>query len=53
MGRVFECYIEATRIHVCARCQAHLADDKDVISRSFQGDLGRAFLFERAVNCMF
>lgn len=53
MGRVFERYIDAPRVHVCAKCTAHLANDDEIISRSFQGDLGRAFLFEKAVNSTF
>lgn len=32
------------------RCDAHLADEERVVSKSFQGRLGRAFLFEKAVN---
>ena len=37
-------------VYCCAYCRAHLGAHSDLISRSFQGSLGRAYLFNRVVN---
>lgn len=50
MGRVFRKFLDSARVYTCSACDAHLADEEHVISKSFQGRLGRAFLFEKAVN---
>lgn len=50
MGRVFRNFLESKRVYSCHGCDAHLADEEHVISKSFQGRLGRAFLFETAIN---
>ncbi|THD26448.1 Protein yippee [Fasciola hepatica] len=34
----------------CLHCRAHLARHQDLISKSFQGSQGRAYLFSRVVN---
>lgn len=34
----------------CLNCRAHLADHDDLISKSFQGSQGRAYLFNHVVN---
>ncbi|KAK4473070.1 hypothetical protein MN116_004261 [Schistosoma mekongi] len=34
----------------CLHCRAHLARHDDLISKSFQGSQGRAYLFNQAVN---
>lgn len=50
MGRVFRKFLESKRVYSCHTCDAHLADEEHIISKSFQGRDGRAFLFESAIN---
>ena len=50
MGRVFKKFLASSRIYICSCCDAHLTDEENIISKSFQGRLGRAFLFEKAIN---
>ncbi|EUB57739.1 hypothetical protein EGR_07399 [Echinococcus granulosus] len=38
------------RTYSCIHCRAHLARHEDLISKSFQGTQGRAYLFEAVVN---
>lgn len=33
MGRVFEEFVESTRVFRCAKCNAHLARNEDIISK--------------------
>jgi hypothetical protein len=33
MGRVFEVYVESSRLFRCAKCNAHLARNEDIISK--------------------
>ena len=35
---------------LCVHCRPHLADHDDLISKSFQGSQGRAYLFNQVVN---
>ncbi|KAJ2490025.1 hypothetical protein IWW37_003500 [Coemansia sp. RSA 2050] len=50
MGLVFQEFIEAPSVYRCLKCKAHVARRDDIISRTFQGRLGRAFLIESVVN---
>jgi len=50
MGRVFREFLVSPRIYTCSGCDTHLTDEQHIISKTFQGRLGRAFLFEKAVN---
>eukprot|EP00048_Salpingoeca_helianthica_P023567 m.25249 g.25249 ORF g.25249 m.25249 type:complete len:114 (+) comp8844_c0_seq1:427-768(+) len=50
MGKLFQEYLNDHRVYVCSNCSAHLATFDDLISKSFQGRLGRAFLFKQVVN---
>ncbi|KAL7994422.1 putative EH domain, EF-hand domain pair, WD40/YVTN repeat-like-containing domain superfamily [Plasmopara halstedii] len=50
MGRVFEMYVDSSRIFCCGNCNAHLARNEDIISKNFQGTSGKAYLFDTAVN---
>ncbi|KAJ2894254.1 hypothetical protein GGI21_000345 [Coemansia aciculifera] len=50
MGLVFQEFLEAPSIYTCVGCKAHVARRDDVISRTFQGRLGRAYLIESVVN---
>ena len=38
------------RTYSCVHCRAHLARHEDLISKSFQGNQGRAYLFDSVVN---
>jgi hypothetical protein len=49
MGRLFKDYLRGT-IYTCAECDTHVAKSSDLISRSFKGRTGTAFLFTEAVN---
>jgi len=50
MGRVNRKYLASERIFGCAKCRTHLAIVETLISRQFNGQHGRAFLFETVVN---
>lgn len=45
-------YIEdkAYRVYLCLVCRAHLASHDELISKLFQGNHGRAYLFNKVVN---
>lgn len=45
MGAPFRLYLPSSRVYICSSCSTHLAADEDVISRSFHGRIGRAYLF--------
>uniref|UniRef100_A0A6T8AD21 Protein yippee-like n=1 Tax=Cryptomonas curvata TaxID=233186 RepID=A0A6T8AD21_9CRYP len=50
MGRVHRTYLPGTRIYACSNCRAHLTNYEDIVSKSFQGRTGRAYLFNSVVN---
>mmetsp|Transcript_30627 Transcript_30627/g.63285 ORF Transcript_30627/g.63285 Transcript_30627/m.63285 type:complete len:126 (-) Transcript_30627:622-999(-) len=50
MGRIHRKYLPGTRIYACNNCQAHLTNHDDIVSKSFQGRTGRAYLFNTVVN---
>uniref|UniRef100_A0A0X3NQN8 Protein yippee-like 3 n=1 Tax=Schistocephalus solidus TaxID=70667 RepID=A0A0X3NQN8_SCHSO len=53
MTRRFLVYLDSDDSAVtysCVHCRAHLADYRYLISKSFQGSQGRAYLFEKIVN---
>ncbi|KAG7392005.1 hypothetical protein PHYPSEUDO_002711 [Phytophthora pseudosyringae] len=50
MGRVFEEFVDSSRVFRCGKCHAHLARNEDIISKNFQGTSGKAYLFDSAVN---
>lgn len=46
MVKTFQQYLPATnRTYSCVHCRAHLASHDELISKSFQGSQGRAYLF--------
>ncbi|MBN3272324.1 YPEL2 protein, partial [Polyodon spathula] len=50
-NRTYRSYLPAgVRTYSCVHCRAHLADHQHLISKSFQGSQGRAYLFESVVN---
>ncbi|EDQ90762.1 uncharacterized protein MONBRDRAFT_15658 [Monosiga brevicollis MX1] len=50
MGRLFKEYLSDPRVYICANCHTHLAAHDSLVSKSFQGRLGRAYLFNDVVN---
>ena len=51
MVKTFQVYLPKNKcIYLCTHCRAHLADHDDLISKSFQGSQGRAYLFNNVVN---
>ena len=38
-------FLPGTRIYACGNCHAHLTNHDDIVSKSFQGRTGRAYLF--------
>ncbi|KAK4535415.1 hypothetical protein CDCA_CDCA04G1440 [Cyanidium caldarium] len=50
MGRVYQKYLSGSKIYSCSTCHCHLACHEDVMSKSFQGRHGRAYLFANVVN---
>jgi len=43
-------YLEGAQIYTCAQCRTHLTSHDDIISKSFHGRHGRAYLFDQCVN---
>lgn len=43
-------YLEGPQIYTCAQCRTHLTSHDDIISKSFHGRHGRAYLFDQCVN---
>jgi hypothetical protein len=52
MVKTFQAYLpkDNNRTYSCVHCRAHLANHDDLISKSFQGSQGRAYLFNDVVN---
>lgn len=51
MVKTFQVYLSGKKCtYSCMHCRAHLADHDDLISKSFQGSQGRAYLFNNVVN---
>lgn len=43
-------YLDGPQIYSCVQCRTHLTSHDDVISKSFHGRHGRAYLFDHCVN---
>lgn len=43
-------YLDGPQIYTCAQCRTHLTSHDDIISKSFHGRHGRAYLFDHCVN---
>jgi len=52
MVKTFQAYLpnKCHRLYSCVHCRAHLANHDELISKSFQGSQGRAYLFNSVVN---
>eukprot|EP01026_Neomeris_dumetosa_P040717 TRINITY_DN33691_c0_g1_i2.p3 TRINITY_DN33691_c0_g1~~TRINITY_DN33691_c0_g1_i2.p3 ORF type:complete len:114 (-),score=0.86 TRINITY_DN33691_c0_g1_i2:543-884(-) len=48
--RPFTQVVNGQTIYCCSNCRYHCADDDDVVSKSFQGRYGRAYLFSQVIN---
>ncbi|XP_006140258.1 protein yippee-like 1 [Tupaia chinensis] len=50
-SKTFQAYLPTChRTYSCIHCRAHLANHDELISKSFQGSQGRAYLFNSVVN---
>lgn len=43
-------YLDGPRIYTCGECRTHLTSHDEIISKSFHGRHGRAYLFDQCVN---
>lgn len=43
-------YLDGQQVYTCAQCRTHLTSHDDIISKSFHGRNGRAYLFDACVN---
>ncbi|KAG9314568.1 hypothetical protein JVU11DRAFT_5369 [Chiua virens] len=50
MGMKYRRYLAGERIYGCLKCKTHLATIHSMISRAFNGQHGRAYLFDGVVN---
>ena len=51
VSKTFRQYLpDCHRTYSCVHCRAHLANHDELISKSFQGSQGRAYLFNSVVN---
>jgi len=51
VAKTFRAYLPSChRTYSCVHCRAHLANHDELISKSFQGSQGRAYLFNSVVN---
>jgi hypothetical protein len=49
--KTFQAYLPpGGRTYSCVHCRAHLANHEELISKSFQGSQGKAYLFNSVVN---
>ncbi|KAF7726871.1 hypothetical protein EC973_008378 [Apophysomyces ossiformis] len=49
-GMKHKVYLDHHRIYICSTCHSHVLRHEDILSRSFQGQYGSAFLVCRVVN---
>jgi Yippee zinc-binding/DNA-binding /Mis18, centromere assembly len=50
MGRIFKRYLEGPQIFCCLDCKTQLSTHDQIISKSFHGRGGKAYLFNSAIN---
>ncbi|KZT52751.1 yippee-like protein [Calocera cornea HHB12733] len=50
MGMTLREYLNGKKIFGCNKCRAHIANVESIISKAFNGQHGRAYLFEFVVN---
>ncbi|XP_062237293.1 protein yippee-like 1 isoform X2 [Platichthys flesus] len=50
-SKTFQAYLPSChRTYSCIHCRAHLANHDELISKSFQGSQGRAYLFNSVIQ---
>jgi hypothetical protein len=50
MGLIHKQFLDGSRVYSCSDCGTHLSTRDDVVSRAFQGQHGRAYLFNVVIN---
>ncbi|KAK9454860.1 Yippee/Mis18 [Dipodascopsis uninucleata] len=50
MGLCYNVYLTDSHIYGCKVCSTHLSNYSDIRSRQFQGQHGKAYLFDHVVN---
>jgi hypothetical protein len=50
MGRIFVRKLEDSNLYICSTCSLHLSSDNLVISKSFHGRGGKAYLMDTVIN---
>eukprot|EP00049_Salpingoeca_infusionum_P005509 m.92992 g.92992 ORF g.92992 m.92992 type:complete len:114 (-) comp12993_c0_seq1:554-895(-) len=50
MGRIVEEYLPDQKLFVCHKCRTHLTSMERLVSKSFHGKTGQAYLFAEVVN---
>jgi hypothetical protein len=50
MGKIFLLYLEGEKVYICSGCGTHLSIGEDVVSKSFTGKYGQAYLFAKSIN---
>ncbi|CAH7686958.1 Yippee/Mis18 [Phakopsora pachyrhizi] len=53
MGLQHREYLSCSRVFGCSNCRTHLTTIDNMLSRQFNGQHGRAYLFSTAVNIKF
>lgn len=47
MGHLHVLYLESEKVYGCARCKTHLSEIDELVSKSYQGRQGKAYLFSK------
>ncbi|KAL7077608.1 hypothetical protein ACQ4LE_003464 [Meloidogyne hapla] len=50
MGRPFLEHMGGRKYYMCCRCKTYLSNKKEILSHTFRGATGQAFLFRTVVN---
>eukprot|EP00051_Salpingoeca_urceolata_P017304 m.234757 g.234757 ORF g.234757 m.234757 type:complete len:114 (-) comp18916_c7_seq1:121-462(-) len=50
MGKLYREFLPDLRVYTCSSCNSHLASHDQLVSKTFHGRLGRAYLFNEVVN---
>lgn len=53
MGKTFQDYFDNTKLYVCRHCRSHISSHAYLISKTFHGKFGRAFLINNVLNVNF
>ncbi|KXN71207.1 yippee-like protein [Conidiobolus coronatus NRRL 28638] len=52
MGLIYREYLRGSRVLACCSCKTHLSTRDEIISKSFHGQHGQAYLFKHVVNVL-